>query len=826
MNSRPTGPTTLAFVAALFACALTPAAATAQGTPAADAGLSARLAQLADTGLRNASPARQAAAVSLPDEGPGSLLRDGRRLYVEVRFAAGALAGVPALRQAGAEIVDASRRLQAITVAAAPGRLRSLAAVDGVEIVHEVLAPVTRAACQGSVTSEGDTQLLAAAAREDFGVDGSGVQEGILSDSFDRDPGAATDAADDVASGDLPGSGNPCGHSEPVGILAGQDFLAPGDASDEGRGMAQIVHDLAPGAEISFASAFASEAAFAGNIRGLAEAGANVIVDDVAWFEEPFFQDGPVANAISDVAAAGTSYLTSAGNDNLDEGANEISSWEAPDPFREAGGCPAPLDAAAVATVENCLDFDPAPGPGNVDDTFGIIVEAGAELIVDLQWAEPWKGVEADLDAYLLDEDGEPLEEKVGSEMVLVGSYGNNLAAGNQRPVEVFGWENDGPETEVQLVVDRCIGVDCNKDASAAAKPRVKFILLQNGGGVSSVEYPISQGGDVVGPSVYGHAAAPAAISVGAVPYSNSSVPEPYTSRGPAKHYFAPINETDAGIPSAVPAAKTAEQVIPKPEVAATDCGRTTFFIQEGPPNVFRFCGTSAAAPHAAAVAALALQANPSLTPAQIGQGLADTARPLATAYADAVGAGLVDAHEMVEETALPPRITITSQPADVGRETQPSIGFEANRPVTFRCELDGGAPFPCSSPFRPERPLGDGLHGFVVNGVDLAGREGSSPVTYFRVDTRPPRTFVAGHPRKRIRIRKRRVKVAFRFRSNEEGSQFTCRVDGGLFRFCSTRIVRRVGPGRHSVRVKAVDPAGNVDPTPAIFRYRVKRAR
>ena len=65
--------------------------------------------------------------------------------------------------------------------------------------------------------------------------------------------------------------------------------------------MAQIVHDLAPGAKISFATAFVGEVAFAENIRGLAAAGASVIVDDVGYFEEPFFQDGPVAAAINEV---------------------------------------------------------------------------------------------------------------------------------------------------------------------------------------------------------------------------------------------------------------------------------------------------------------------------------------------------------------------------------------------------------------------------------------------------------------------------------------------------------------------------------------------
>ena len=75
----------------------------------------------------------------------------------------------------------------------------------------------------------------------------------------------------------------------------------------------------------------------------------------------------------------------------------------------------------------------------------------------------------------------------------------------------------------------------------------------------------------------------------------------------------------------------------------------------------FRFCGTSAAAPHAAGVAALALQANPSLSPSGLRAGLEATARPVGAFGPDAVGAGLVDAHAMIEQYALPP--TVRSRP-------------------------------------------------------------------------------------------------------------------------------------------------------------------
>ena len=182
---------------------------------------------------------------SVPASGPGSLLREGGRVVAEVRFDHGAIAGVDDLRAAGARVLAGSRRYQTVTVAVRPGRLAALERVDRVAMATPVHAPVTYGTC-GSVNSEGDTQLRAAEARSDFGVDGTGVTVGILSDSFDTDSGAPTHAADDVASGDLPGAGNPCGYTAPVSVCKACDFFSP-ESADEGRGMAQIVHDPRPG---------------------------------------------------------------------------------------------------------------------------------------------------------------------------------------------------------------------------------------------------------------------------------------------------------------------------------------------------------------------------------------------------------------------------------------------------------------------------------------------------------------------------------------------------------------------------------------------------
>jgi subtilisin family serine protease len=772
---------------------------------------------------------------SVPAQGPGSPLRLGNRVVTEVRFDAGALAALDDLRGAGAEVLDASGRYQTVTVAARPAELRALTAVDGVVSATPVPTPFTSATCPaGSVVSEGDTQLAAAEARADFGVDGSGVTVGILSDSFDTDPTAATRAAADVAGGDLPGAANPCGFTTPVSLL---DDSFSGESADEGRGMGQIVHDLAPGAKISFATAFQGETEFADNIRGLAAAGASVIVDDVSYFEEPFFQDGPVAVAINEVVAKGVAYFSAAGNDNLFEekpleskkfNANEIASWEAPE-YRDAATCPPLLEAAAGFPTNKCLDFDPAPGktPGEEDNTFRITVDPKESLTVDLQWAEPWNGVDADIDAYLLDSTGKPLLDTGG----LVGSTENNVAQPGtlqcsperpcQRPVEFFVWENEKSErAEVQLVINRCFGKvsegGCNEEADPTAMPRIKLILLQNGGGVASTDYPSSSGEDVVGPSIFGHSGAPGAISLGAIQAGVTNAPEFYSSRGPVTHYFGPVG--GGNIPA--PALK---ETIQKPDVVATDCVRTTFFVPTKTAGI-RFCGTSAAAPHAAAIAALARQANPSLTPAQVRDGLFSTARVVGAFGPNAVGAGLLDAHRMIEDIALPPVITIVNPPPAVSRNRLPSIGFRANRPVSFACSIDAAVPRPCTSPFTPLDPLKDGPHGFAVQGEDIAGKIGVSETVHFTVDTVAPRTSFSRHPRRTLRTRHRRARAVFGFVSSEPRSSFTCRVDGGLVHFCPARFVRRFRVGRHVLRAMAVDAAGNVDKTPATFRFQVKQ--
>lgn len=730
------------------------------------------LSELAKPRVATEAPDAQAEAVGLVPGQPASLVRDGNRVLVTARFDARALGALSDLRRAGAKIVSASRDRQTVTLSIAPSALTAIAEVAGVRSVWPQRKPILRAVgegpCEGGSTiSEGLGQLRVDEAREAFELRGKGVTIGVLSDSFDASGDTATHAPEDVLANELPGAASSCSEQRlPVDVL--QD-LESEEGTDEGRAMLQIVHDLAPHAQLAFATAFESEEAFAENIEALARpvaeggAGAEVIVDDVAWFEEPFFQDGPVAVAIDEVTGDGVTYLTAAGNDNLIDGSGRnIASWEAP-AFRDSGSCPAAVAGLKGFNGSHCMDFDPG---SETDPGFGITVQPGATLTLDLQWAEPWNGVATDLDAFLLSSGGQ----------ILTSSHADNSSpTGTQRPVEILQWENTAATSKtVSLAVNRFAGLS----------PRLKFVLMQNGGGVSAVEYPASSGGDVVGPSVAGHAGAASAISVAAVPFNDSFAVERYSSRGPATHYFGPVKGIVPALPLGTP------EEVAKPDLAATDCGATSFFAFLVSAT-WRFCGTSAAAPHAAAVAALVRQAKPTMPAQQVRDALTSTAVPVGAAGPEAIGAGLVDAFEAI--AGLPGPIAGGDGPDQVL-----PTGSNASSP-----------------------PSGAGAT-VTSNLVTMPPPAPTPPPTVS--PPLPPNTSILRHPPRLVRTAAPSARLAFRFGSDQAGVTFVCKLNRSAYRACSARLVRRFRPGGHVLRVKARSGAGLSDPTPASFRFRVER--
>ena len=650
--------------------------------PGAVAGASQKLVpglqRLATPAVRSASPAAQANRLSLPATGAGSLVRLDSRIVVTARMSSTAPTAIQALRGAGAQILTISARYGMVTVAVAPADLERIAALSAVRSVLPALRPLTAAegptagsanatpsalTCPwGSVRSEGDTQLAADQARGAFGIDGSGAKVGIISDSFDTDASAATHASDDVTDGDLPGSGNPCGQTTPV-----QNVLDSPNASDEGRAMAQVVHDLAPGAPLAFASAATASTTFPDVVASLRNAGARVIADDVTFLDEPFFQDGPDAVAVNDAAAAGIPYFSSAANNNVfDDGGDNVSSWEAPG-YRPTP-CPTTPDFTGFGYLD-CMNFDPSGGTSN-GETFTLAPDASFGL--DLQWSEPWFGVNTDLDVFLLDSSGNIL---AASDDVNPG------ASGSQEPVEFFSYVNStGADQTVTLVIARF-------PSDAPGTPRLKYVLT-GASGISSVQFPTSSGGDIVGPAIFGHNGTAGAMSIAAVPFDDSSTVEPFSSRGPVTHYFGQVTSTTPAAPLGSP------ETLAKPDVAATDGAATSFFAQLVG-GVWRFFGTSEAAPHAAALAALLLQAYPHAMVSQIYTDLRSTAVQVGAFGADAEGAGLLDAFSAVSSGvagsptaafALSPGAAVagSSVSFDGSGSTDPSTGA-----VIARCSWD-----------------------------------------------------------------------------------------------------------------------------------------
>ncbi|MEZ6100077.1 MAG: Calx-beta domain-containing protein [Pirellulaceae bacterium] len=467
----------------------------------------------------------------------------------------------------------------------------------------------------GLVTSQGDAAMQSDVVKTFLGLDGTGVNVGVLSDSFNCLGGAATD----VTNGDL----------SPVTVLMEEPSCVSG--SDEGRAMLQLVHDVAPGAGLSFATAFAGEATFAANIGALATAGADVIVDDVVYFAEPFFQDGVVAQAVDAVVASGVPYYSSAINSGRD-------SYESG--FVDSGST---VNYGFGSVPMH--DFDSGAG---TDFTQRFSIPVGTGMTMAFQWSDPFfsvsgaPGAATDLDVLLVN--------KTFS-TVLAGSVNANV--GND-PVEVFSFFNNGTidadgdtiaDTDFDLVIANFSGSDPSL---------MKYVLFRFGGTIA--EYDTASG------TSFGHANAAGASSVGAAPYfltpefgTDPPVLEPFSSAGGVPILF----DTAGSLIGPV--------IRQTPDIVAPDGTDTTFFGSDIEPNGFpNFFGTSAAAPHAAAVAALMLQANPILTPAGVNSALESTAIDMGpTGYDFDSGWGLIKAPDAIASVAGPFAVTFDGTGGD-----------------------------------------------------------------------------------------------------------------------------------------------------------------
>ncbi len=475
-------------------------------------------------------------------------------------------------------------------------------ALDSLRSISAAIAPVRSA---GAITSEGDVALRAEIARTTYTVSGAGVAVGVLSDSFDSLGGAAAD----IASGDLPAAG--------VQVLA--ESTACGTlifCIDEGRAMLQIIHDMAPGADLLFSTGLASKPEYAAAIEALASAGADVIVDDLLYLNEPMFQDGIVAQAVDSVTAGGAIYYSAAGNagtESYESAFDDSGVVLCIEFFLPLGDCD-PI----YERVGRMHDFDPGPA---VDNYLYVTVPLNGVLTVAMQWNEPFNGPRIDHDLVLLDETG--------------GTY-YTISANDNIPMGE-GWEVLQFQNSEFLYSSTSYALAITYDDVDSIDPPAGLVkLVVFGSGNTINEH------DTDSATLFGHANAAGAAAVGAAfwedtPAFGAPVPqlEPYSSRGGTPLFF---NSNGS--------AKAAPEVRPKPEMTAVDGVETTFFFSDADGDgVDEFFGTSAAAPHAAGLAALLLEARPGSVAGQVNAALEGSAIDMATAGFDFdTGGGLVQA--------------------------------------------------------------------------------------------------------------------------------------------------------------------------------------
>jgi hypothetical protein len=473
--------------------------------------------------------------------------------------------------------------------------LQSLNNLDSLRFVRPFYAS-TRV---GSVDSQGDEAQASDVLRTNSSVDGAGTIVGVLSDSYNCLGGEAAG----ITSGDLPAT---------VNVL--KDEIGCASGTDEGRGMLEIVHDVAPGAGLAFYTAFLGQADFANGITVLRTTGnADVIVDDVLYFAEPMFQDGIIADAADAAFAAGVPYFSAAGNEAFD-------SYEAT--FNDSG-----FNGLFGGQAH---DFDPGPG---IDPLQALSIPVGAGFTASFQWNQPFfslggAGATSDLDIFIVGQD---------RETILAGSTTNNLTFD---ALEVFSFNNFGIwDLDDDTIPDETFYVLI--EHNAGPKPEhMKYSL--SGSGISIDTYATDSG------TSFGHASAAGAESVGAAHYvdtpafngGNPPLLEDFSSRGDVPIYFDAAHNLI-----------TPPLLRLKPEITAPDGANTTFFGSpdtdtpaDGFPNFF---GTSAAAPHAAGVASLLLQVDGTLTPTEIYSALENTAIDIAPAgYDFGSGFGLIQADD------------------------------------------------------------------------------------------------------------------------------------------------------------------------------------
>jgi len=181
--------------------------------------------------------------------------------------------------------------------------------------------------------------------------------------------------------------------------------------------------------------------------------------------------------------------------------------------------------------------------------------------------------------------------------------------------------------------------------------------------------------------------------------------------------------------------------------------------------------------------------------------------------------------HEWIVDRS-PPQTTITSGPSGTTASISARLEFASSEEgSSFACSLDDAPYEECSSP-KLYGGLEDGTHTFAVYAIDLAGNADPTPAsrtwTVDHTATEAPDTTVIAGPSGTVGS----SSASFEFEASEAGATFACSLDGGSFASCaSPTTYTDLTDGQHTFRVRATDPEGNTDPSPASRTWTVETA-
>ncbi len=380
------------------------------------------------------------------------------------------------------------------------------------------------------IITQGDAAQKSFDARNKFELSGQGIKVGVLSDSFFK----GTDP--DPSPGELP---------ENIDIVGEYPY----QGTDEGRAMMEIIWDVCPGCDLAFRTGFVSESDFADGILELRDADCDVIVDDITYITDPFFeggsyeQKGLISQAIDEVVTnSNIIYVTSGGN------------------FYDSGF------ESEFSTQQGSIQHDFGSG-----DFLQEIQLKKGDYLIGLQWDTPFysdepepngnpQGSLVDMDIYVADPNGN----------ILFGFNRNNIG---EDPIEILAFTVVTEQTTANLVIEMPENLSGNPNV------RFKYIVFQSPG--SLTESGFIQQYNRGNSTIFGKAANENAITVAAANHDDLVI-ESFSSRGSSDPNLIGANKPD----------------ITGPNRVQTSVG-----------GLYTFFGTSAAAPHVAGVAALYLEA-------------------------------------------------------------------------------------------------------------------------------------------------------------------------------------------------------------------------